>query len=148
MRQKSNVNTNNKQVECHRCGFMAYYQSDEKCPATLCCNKCFGKDHFARKCRSRKWPRNVIEKSPPNETKWDSQSGPPVKVKEASSDQKRSKSDEFVKFVCASDDKEYIFHIDNLDSRPKNEIKCKIGGVQVTSVADSGSKYNSVDQNA
>lgn len=148
-RQKPYTNTNNKQVECHRCGYTGHRQFEDKCPARgKTCNKCLGKDHFARKCRSRKRPRNVIEKAPWNESKSDSQLEPSIKAEEASSVQKRSKSDEFVKFVHASNEKEYLFHIDNLNTGRKNEIKCKIGGVQMTSIIDSGSKYNIVDQNA
>ncbi|XP_055633951.1 uncharacterized protein LOC129774257 [Toxorhynchites rutilus septentrionalis] len=39
------------QFECHRCGFVT---KDDSCPARgKTCNKCLGKNHFAKKCRTR-----------------------------------------------------------------------------------------------
>ncbi|XP_055543276.1 uncharacterized protein LOC129728835 [Wyeomyia smithii] len=47
--------TETTQVECHRCGYFGHIARDEKCPAKgKSCNKCNGRDHFARKCRKRK----------------------------------------------------------------------------------------------
>lgn len=42
-------------VECHRCGYFGHMAKDVKCPARgKSCNKCGGRDHFAKKCRKRK----------------------------------------------------------------------------------------------
>lgn len=48
-------NERDANFECSRCGFKGHKASDEKCPAKgKSCNKCGGRDHFMRKCKSKK----------------------------------------------------------------------------------------------
>lgn len=53
-----------KRIECTRCGFTGHRSTDDKCPARgKTCNKCNGRDHFSRKCRSKKRTRPFENKS-------------------------------------------------------------------------------------
>lgn len=150
-----------KSVDCTRCGYTGHRSFDDKCPAKgKICNKCGGRDHFSRKCRSKKSLR-MTKPPQPNPTKTSSQTD----IKQEEDDQqpvaKKTKSDETVKLVeayqsnikdeyifCISD--EYIFGIsDQVENETmRNEIMCKIGGVQLKVVIDSGTKRNIVDSEA
>lgn len=100
---------NLKNVECHRCGFTGHRQFDEKCPAKgKSCNNCGGMDHFSRKCRTKKRPRRVIEKT--DQVNLDSESKSVVKAEDEPSPKR--KADEVVKFVNTTDEKEYVFCIE------------------------------------
>lgn len=147
-RSKPNQSKTDKGVECYRCGFTGHRQYDDKCPAKgKTCNKCGGVNHFSRKCRSKKRPRQVIEKTAHSSNEPEAKTE--VKSEEDASQQKRAKAEETVKYVnSADDDKAYIFHVDNSGHKVKNEIECFIGGVKITAVIDSGSKYNIIDGRA
>lgn len=143
-KRKPFINNDMKNATCHRCGFNGHRQFDEKCPAkSKTCNKCGGLDHFSRKCRTKKRPRRVIEKTyQPNdegETK--------INVKKEDEQPTKKKVEE-VKFVDTIPDKEYIFCIDHKGERAKNELEIVVGGVKVTAVIDSASKYNIIDGRA
>lgn len=108
-RNQTNGNSKFANIACHRCGYSGHRQFDENCPAKgKTCNKCGGKDHFSRKCRTKngqKRPRRVFEKSEPAQEKEEK---PMIKFEEEAP-QKRMKED--IKFVSTIDDKEYIFCI-------------------------------------
>lgn len=104
------------------------------------CNKCGGRDHFIRKCRSRKRVRSFENKPMQSKENRDQAN---VKQKSDEPAAKKADTNETVKLIegYQSNVKEnYIFCI-TAGSDTKNEIKCKIGGVEVKAVIDSGSKY-------
>lgn len=139
----SNNNSNDKSIECHRCGYTGHRQFDEKCPAKgKTCNKCGGKDHFGRKCRTKKRPRSAIENTP--QTGQIPEKRPTIKM-ETEIQEAKSKSNESVKFVQPTTQKEYIFHITTASGHPVNELGLMIGGVKITVVIDSGTKHNIID---
>lgn len=151
---KSNFKQNaphKQQIECSRCGYTGHRPSDEKCPARgKSCNKCHGRDHFSRKCRSKSRARPYDHKPSPSKRYDDSKSA--VKREESNEPAKKTNADteETVKMIenyqsNVKDD--YIFCI-NTDTVAENEIKCKIGGTDVTATIDSGTKYNVMDVEA
>lgn len=129
-----------KRKECGRCGYTGHDANDEKCPAKgKSCNRCGGRDHFGKKCRSRK--RHSYEnKNIPNAAngnKW---------VKMEDTKEKlitKSESDEMVKHIT-NENEEYVFNVTTADDG--SEIQCKIGGIDASAVIDSGSKYNLMSQ--
>lgn len=131
---KRNLSFRDKQDECSRCGFTGHRSFDDKCPAKgKACNKCGGKDHFSRKCRSKKRIRE-FSKNAASKIKQDNDEPPAKSVK--------AEESSTVKMVDSNVKDEYIFCIGNETS---NEIDVKIGGIALTVVVDSGSKYNIVD---
>lgn len=154
-RQKQGQLGSDKSTECYRCGFTGHRQFDEKCPAKgKSCNKCGGLNHFSRKCRTtnRKRPRQVIEKTTQPKNELDT--NVPMKSRNDPIPTKQTKIEEkgIVNYVgpTISDSepsREYIFHI-KTPGRNANEIECQIGGVSITAVIDSGSKYNIIDGSA
>lgn len=136
------------QIECNRCGFTGHRSNDDKCPARgKTCNKCNGRDHFSRKCRSKKRVRTFESK----QTRQNEHDESKVGVKQESDEptEKKSKPDDTVKMIESYQSNikgDYIFCIDtNTALKSENEIDCKIGGVAVTATIDSGSKYNVID---
>ncbi|XP_055633425.1 uncharacterized protein LOC129773799 [Toxorhynchites rutilus septentrionalis] len=116
-------------VEYHRCGYSGHMARDEKCPARgKSCNKCGGRDHFAKKCRKRKQPiaptvnRDVVPKSADN-----------------GSDGIRNQESNSINQIVDKET-EYIFNMTT--SENDGEVQCEIGGVAVSAIIDSGSKYN------
>lgn len=122
-----------REIECNRCGFRGHKASAENCPAKgKLCNKCGGKDHFYRKCRSLKRVRNFNEKADCKDN-VDSRNNSNVK---------RQKTENID--LITNVDNEYVFCI--TDCEVKNEIICKIGGIKIKIVVDSGSKFNLIDE--
>lgn len=134
---KGNQSNNTKQVECNRCGYKGDFARDAKCPAKgKSCNKCGGQYHFAKKCRSRKRIHQVEQKNNSEElttkkaTKHEERHNDPI-----------AETENTIKHVVAE---EYIFNIITADNC--SETLCKIGGVCVSAIIDSGSKYNLLNQ--
>ncbi|XP_062541036.1 uncharacterized protein K02A2.6-like [Armigeres subalbatus] len=122
-----------KQLECHRCGYFGHISKDEKCPAKgKICNKCGISDHFAKKCRTKE-TKNISRKS--NAYQRIGRQG----IDFSNDD---GKDTNVVKHI-SDEQVEYIFHITSSSS---GEIQCEIGGVTVPAVIDSGSKYNLLSQ--
>lgn len=108
------VPNNMKNVTCHRCGYTGHRQFDENCPAKgKKCNKCSGLNHFAKQCRSKKRPRNVIEKTDSSKIEPDSK----AVVKNEDESSPKRKVDDIVKFVNTETQNEYIFCIENTGLR-------------------------------
>lgn len=66
--------TPNQSIDCGRCGYKGHKASDEKCPAKgKTCIKCGGRDHFSKRCRSKKrsWNNPVKPSNESNVTKKD-----------------------------------------------------------------------------
>lgn len=147
---KRNFNTNNnRNDQCTRCGYTGHRAVDTKCPAKgKLCNKCGGKDHFSRRCRSQNRIREFGNKN----------AAPDSRVKQEN-DEPANKSmradDSTVKLVETSmpnsDFKdEYVFCVESVSTVERvncitNELKIEIGGVALTVVVDSGSRFNIVD---
>lgn len=120
--------------ECHRCGFEGHVASDERCPARgHMCNKCGGRDHFARKCRTAKKPFR------PGGNRW---TGSHPRAYAAKQD--RSEADSSTVKHIADKDTEYVFNVTS--SNDDGEMQCEVGGVGMCAVIDSGSKYNLLSQ--
>lgn len=136
------------QIECSRCGFTGHRSTDDKCPARgKTCNKCNGRDHFSRKCRSMKRIRSFGNKSFRPKQNIESKTG--VKQETDEPLEKKNNTDETVKMIESYQSNikgDYVFCINtNTDSKTENEIDCKIGGIDVRATIDSGSKYNVID---
>lgn len=123
-----------RRVECHRCGYFGHLARDDKCPAKgKSCNKCGGRDHFAKKCRKRKQPAEYqYQRDIKNSNK----------IASVGHDSPQSSAVQNI----ADGRSEYIFNVTTIDSN--GEMNCEIGGVNVIVVIDSGSKYNLLSQSA
>lgn len=123
-------NESNRQ-ECNRCGYTGHMANDAKCPAKgKSCNKCGNQDHFARKCRKRQFTRQFSNIDNGDRAK----SSKMAKTE----NEDTSKSENTVKHVIAEE--EYVFNVTAGDD--SSEIQGQIGGIALTMVIDSGSKYN------
>lgn len=143
--------TTKQQIECTRCGYTGHRSSDEKCPARgKLCNKCNGRDHFSRKCLSKKRARPFDNNRPQPRRNDQSKFAVKQETDEPTIKKANNDSDETVKAIemyQSNIKDDYIFNI-NTESTAENEIKCKIGGIEVTATIDSGSKYNVMDVEA
>lgn len=130
---KKRFSEENQPDECSRCGSKSHKSTDDKCPARgKTCYKCGGRDHYSRRCKSRKRTRDFTSKS--NENKPPMGNGPPEKRQQ----------EETVKYVSDSGTDSYIFCISS--SGGENKICCVIGGISIEGIVDSGSKYNLMGQ--
>lgn len=132
-----------KQVECNRCGYMGHGANDEKCPAKgKQCNRCGGRDHFGKKCRSRKRRSGQVNDDNRSANATVNKMAKTERAPELKCDQ-----NETVKHISGNVDKseyEYIFNVTTADDGI--EIHCEVGGIAVCAVIDSGSKYNLLSQ--
>lgn len=139
----SNRNNNDLVLFCSRCGYKGHGSSDPKCPAKgKHCNKCGGRDHFARKCLS----------------KSDRQLNKPARRDfhtENPSAAKRFKSNENVRLIDdhgdtdknpANEDDDDVLCVSSPSSNA-NTIVCTIGGVETKAIIDSGCKCNLIGEN-
>lgn len=119
--------------ECSRCGYKGHFASDLNCPAKgKICNGCNGKDHFHKKCNSKQITKNWRKRNIYENRNYQN---------------KRYRKENTIKNIVEDDESkklklkktEYVFCIDIA-----NEISCKIGGVDVKAIVDSGLKYNIV----
>lgn len=131
-------------ASCGRCGYNGHKSADNKCPAIgKTCAKCGGKNHFARKCNTRvdraerngqignRFKRTYNEnKRADAETKQE----PPEKKKQESTVQ-----------MIENDEYDDVFCVFTMDA--SNEIQCKVGGISLSAIIDSGSKHNIMDYN-
>lgn len=146
-------------IECYRCGNYGHYSSDENCPAKhKLCNRCGGKGHFMSKCRSIKrenvgWNNNTKSNryQTSSSTLKRTRAYEPV-THGISSTFKRARTDEPVRLATEEKEDEYVFGISDDDTSteedydPGNEIKCKIGGIDIVALIDSGSRRNIMDE--
>ncbi|XP_055612518.1 uncharacterized protein K02A2.6-like [Uranotaenia lowii] len=131
-----------RNIECFRCGFFGHFARDDKCPARgKFCKKCGIKDHFAKKCRRTQ----MMFKSRRNDHQHERDGK--KKFRHSNSETIRKTSSHSVKHVVdetVDTGSEYIFNVTSSDS--DCELQCQIGGVLVSAVIDSGSKYNILSQ--
>lgn len=129
-----------RSIECNRCGFKGHKASAENCPAKgKTCNKCGGRDHFYRVCRSMKRLRNFDAKSMQSQSQTKNEKS----TKYDESPEVKRKRAETVKLVT-SDENEYVFCI--TEGEGSNVIECKIGNITTKAIVDSGSKFNLMDE--
>lgn len=169
VRPKPNQNSFNKD-ECHRCGYTGHRQFDDKCPARgKTCNKCGGRNHFSRKCRSKKRARNPagnwqslnLGNSATDEVKRGNDEPSEKKAKIEDNDTikmvdayQSNVKDDYVFCIESSPEKQTSQvtkegeHVSCIGDNVGNEIKCKIGGVEITVTIDSGTKKNIIDSKA
>lgn len=116
---------------CNRCGRKGHRGDDEKCPAKgQTCNSCGGRDHFARRCFSKKRSTtgNGIENRPAKQMKTESN------VRFISNVLHEAASDEDVLCIRSGE--------------TGNLINCTIGGIDSLAIIDSGSKHNLIDESS
>lgn len=128
---------------CGRCGLKGHKSADVKCPAKgKNCNHCGRKDHFARKCfvKDKQMAKNFGNRKRANDD--DIVNEPTNKTKRESVQMVESHATSQLKDI--EEDYDDIFCI---ESKPvDNKIWCKIGGIDVEVIVDSGSRYNVVDR--
>lgn len=131
---KRNQTNNRDDGECTRCGHSNHKANDPKCPAKgQRCHKCNGRDHFMRKCRSKKRMRD-------NDNQQDDSNRQVDNNQTGAASSKKPKTEE-IKYV-ANDSKHYIFCLTSDDDCDDNEVQCKIGNVNTKAIIDSGSQFN------
>lgn len=136
VRASQSQNRGNQALECGRCGYRGHKASDERCPARgKVCSTCKGKDHFFRKCRSRKRQSNWVKKELPSKYEKQDDKDSEPNEKKGKTEAVQNVSDECV---------QYVFQIST--KKVNNEISCKIGGIGTTMIVDSGSKFNLMDK--
>lgn len=125
----------NSGPECSRCGYKGHKASDGNCPAMgKTCNKCSGRNHFARKCMSRESKRKFGS----------------AKGNQFEKFKKQKVENEPIQMIGQSDrdiiEEEYddVFYFESDDAQ--NQLWCKVGGIDTKIVVDSGSKHNIVDR--
>lgn len=127
---------------CGRCGLRGHKAQDGNCPAKgKTCNRCGRKDHFARRCflRNSGSNKNNFGKRKFEMSSDDASSNKMKKenvhmVDIESSHETKSIADEYDDIFCIDPD-EF-----------SNKIWCKIGGIDVEVVVDSGTRRNIVDR--
>ena len=120
---------NKAKSQCFRCGYEGHLSSDEKCPARgKTCNKCQGKDHFSKVCKTK--PKEASKQMKQiNHTKADDNDAEPeLDGYQFSIDEEGQQSQ--VNWVY---DDERV-------------VKCDIGGVCVDFMIDSGASYSIIDK--
>lgn len=135
-KRPNTFNNQNSGIECSRCGYKSHKASDKSCPAIgKTCNKCSGKNHFARKCMTRN-----------NKRKFDDTKEHPstLAYKKPNAGNEPVQSIEQSHNVNECDDYDDIFYFES--GGADNQIWCKVGGIDIKVVIDSGSKHNIVDR--
>lgn len=126
-----------RDMRCSRCGLIGHKSSDENCPAKgKTCRQCNGKNHFARQCFGR---NKIKRETSSNDSKSDHSKLPIKRQREGDSirlidDESTRKEDDYDDVFCIATEKE------------SNSIWCKVGGIEVKVIVDSGSQYNLVDR--
>ncbi|KAG5897166.1 hypothetical protein JTB14_020895 [Gonioctena quinquepunctata] len=128
---------------CFRCGGNSHVGSSAQCPARNAkCHKCELMGHFANKCKTK--PRKIPNKGNYNSAKRGRMTSSRVNYLDpvTSDEEDRHRGDKIRNYEC--------FKIDNgrHSNNPNKEdelIECKVGGIPLTLLIDSGSKANIIN---
>ncbi|KAG5883825.1 hypothetical protein JTB14_033747 [Gonioctena quinquepunctata] len=129
---------------CFRCGGNSHVGSSAQCPARNAkCHKCELMGHFANKCKTK--PRKRPNKGNYNSAKRGRMTSSRVNYLDpvTSDEEDRHRGDKIRNYEC--------FKIDNGRHSHKTPIKedelieCKVGGIPLTLLIDSGSKANIIN---
>lgn len=133
---KSNrFNSSQKLGECFRCGKKDHLSNDINCPAKgRSCNNCGKSGHFAIKCMTRKSDKPSKRTSEGSENKW---------AKKAKSTDRKGNVNKLVEETDSEEESGIagIFHLGGMD-----KIECKIGGVSLNLIIDSGAAANVISE--
>lgn len=103
-----NIGSSSKSIRsgmCTRCGFIGHQSFDDKCPAKgKRCNTCGGRDHFSRKCHTKKIESNWNEITEGSDLV---KKRPSTEDVSAKSNQKKFKLEDVVKYVASEDEYEF-----------------------------------------
>lgn len=159
MQTFTEVNKINNDTLCSRCGKKGHHGREQVCPAiNKECFRCGRKGHFSNKCKTKaanrssesggKWENNRQQRYRP----YDRRSQAQGKESNESNKQKNEKVSESVRKIesashtqgdsAGNEKKHYIFAI----TGDVKEAQCFVGGIEITMVIDSGSKFNIIDQ--
>nr|CAI5817351.1 unnamed protein product [Callosobruchus analis] len=123
MQKEKNVGQARK---CTRCGNDGKVGKSHDCPAIDAkCGKCHRRGHFAKCCFSKRKYPFTPKPGTSSTKKYRSRKPTPEDVD-----------------CVVSEGVEYVFHLDDDET-----ITCKVGGVKVRMLIDSGSKSNIISQN-
>lgn len=125
--------------ECGRCGKTNHKANETVCPARgVKCHRCGTVGHFAAKCRTRVLKRPARPELNAN-TKRSRNTVNHIEVDDSLEEDKEGQEDTIKTFDCFKVEKDQTAH----DAEGKEElIKCRVGGVEITMLIDSGSKVN------
>ncbi|XP_055692859.1 uncharacterized protein K02A2.6-like isoform X1 [Lutzomyia longipalpis] len=130
-RPKAQAGHFNTKDECSRCGRSGHTAKDPNCPAMeKTCAKCNIKGHFARKCRTRR-AQNLKRSNAEDASTPKSKIAKVNHVSEENDSEEEDGNDGFIFNVGDGD--EYIW--------------CKVGGILIEMLIDSGSTHNIIGEN-
>lgn len=154
------VNKITEVTVCSRCGGKRHQANDKGCPALgKKCFRCNGMNHFQAKCRSKSkgandskgsqrfnpYNRQNNRNQKQDDTRKPQRSGESVRPENVNniveSLTKPNEVEPIVECVDSDDKPKYVFYLDDT-----NRITCQLGGVIVSMVIDSGSRYNIIDK--
>lgn len=130
------VESKNQNIECGRCGQRGHTGTSAGCPAKNSkCNKCGFIGHFARKCKTKgtKRKQSNFENADPKRRR-----GAYSNIQFVANDKRPetgSMKSEWTEHNC--------FQVtDNLGKHMNEIIGCYVGGLKISMLIDSGSKFN------
>lgn len=123
-----------KKKKCFRCGSEHHLSFDQNCPARKrSCERCSRMGDYKKMCRTNLMKSNTTSTG---------KNSNPVSVQHIEDDGKDDDDAPETNSNCATN--EYLFHIGsrNID---KIKYQCKLGGVPLELLIDSGSEVNVID---
>lgn len=134
----SKVNEWNRVTRCNKCGYSNHKTGDANCPAkTRRCNNCQVVGHFSKMCSVKGEKRSFGMSSTQTQSKGRQRKKHRVNaISEMENDSEPEDTEV---------NENFVFAISNNDDE---QIWCRVGGVSLEMMLDSGSKYNVIDEKA